>query len=87
MGTDRLDSWNFPGLNVPGGVVVERYDFKVIGKKPLSLSKRIMFQVLRYLLAGAFLYITYLGFTLRNFPVPSKSPAPPVARQIAPAKN
>ncbi len=66
---------------------MDQYDFKVIGKKPPSLPKRILFQVLRYLLVGGFLYVTYLGFTLRQFPVPPKSPAPPVAEQPAPAQK
>ena len=73
--------------NVPRGVVMDQYNFEFIGKKTPSLPKRILFQVLRYLLVGVFMYVAYLGFTLRKFPVPPKSPAPSVAEQPAPAKN
>ena len=66
---------------------MDRYDFEFIDKKKTSLAKRILFQFIRYLLVGVFLYIAYLGFTLRQFPVPPKSPAPPAAEQPAPALN
>jgi hypothetical protein len=51
-----------------------RYGFEVIGKKKPGLVKKILFQLIRYLLAAGFLYITYLGFTMWMVG-PSKAPA------------
>ena len=87
MGPDWSDSKYFPVSNVLGGFVVEQYNFEVIGKKKPSLQMRILFQVLSYLLVGVFLYVTYLGFSLRQFPVPTKAPAPSVSEQPAPTKK
>ena len=50
-----------------------RYGFEVIGKKQPGPLKKILFQLIRYLLVAGFLYITYLGFTMRKVGSP---PAP-----------
>ena len=44
-----------------------------LSSKP-SLTKRILIQILRLVLIGLFLYITYLGFIWRRFPEPARPP-------------
>ncbi len=52
-----------------------RYEFEVIGQKKPGLVKKILFQLIRYVLVAGFLYIAYLGFTMR-MPGPSRPPEP-----------
>ncbi len=57
-----------------GDARVEEYDFEFFGKKKPSLLKRISYQTLRYVLVAGFLYVTYLGFTMRNIGVTQTPP-------------
>ena len=48
---------------------MDQYNFEFFGKKKPSLPLRILYQILRYLLVVGFLYIAYLGFTMRRIGV------------------
>ena len=71
-----------------GNEPASRYGFEVIGKKKPGLVKKIFFQLIRFALVAGFLYIAYLGFTMR-MPGPSKAPSQgsPEKPVSAPAAN
>ena len=64
---------------------MDQYNFEFFGKKKPSLPLRILYQVLRYLLVVGFLYIAYLGFTMRRIGVSQTPQTPPVKQSAAPA--
>jgi hypothetical protein len=64
---------------------MKQYDFETFGQKKPGLAKRLFYEIVRFVLVGAFLYVAYLGFTMRKFPVPSGSKTPPPAQSAAPA--
>jgi hypothetical protein len=64
---------------------MKQYDFETFGQKKPGLAKRLFYEIVRFVLVGAFLYVAYLGFTMRNIPAPSGSKTPPPAQSAAPA--
>ena len=70
---------------VGGEAQVDQYNFEFFGKKKPSLPLRILYQILRYLLVVGFLYIAYLGFTMRRSGVTQTPQTPPVKQPAAPA--
>ncbi len=65
-----------------GNEPADRYEFEVIGQKKPGLVKKIFFQLIRYALVAGFLYIAYLGFTMR-MPSPSKAPSQGAPEKLA----
>ena len=63
------------------------YELEPFGQKKTSLAKKMLYGIIRIALVGVFLYVTYLGFTLRRIPVTSGSKTPPPAQSAAPAKK
>ena len=58
-----------------GSEPASRYELEVIGRKEPGLIKKILYQIIRCVLVVGFLYVAYLGFTMR-MPDPSQKPSP-----------
>ena len=67
-----------------GSIQLKEYDSRVFGQKKPSLARRVLSEIIRVILVGIFLYIAYLGISMRKFPVPSGSKALPSAQPAIP---
>ena len=72
---DRTGERKMKEMENGGNEPADRYEFEVIGQKKPGLVKKIFFQLIRYALVAGFLYIAYLGFTMR-MPGPTPPPEP-----------